>query len=112
MFVNRNIMPTSHNHTVDRERMVLIHAILNDTRFNIGQVIAKQLYDACKTGRAILAIPCLISALCRVATVPTRSANKYSPLRTGWAKKDYMKKMDITEAISIQVAMSTPSASE
>ncbi|KAK8662649.1 hypothetical protein V6N13_024540 [Hibiscus sabdariffa] len=115
--VKRNLMPTSHNQTVDRKRdlfvnswrlkiqvhrvtekpngcrflrlnprfafssvkrrtslrtkvvdlieLVLIHAIMHDTRFNVGEVIAKELSKACRNDKGILAFPCLISALCR-----------------------------------------------
>ncbi|KAK8574419.1 hypothetical protein V6N12_062113 [Hibiscus sabdariffa] len=44
-FVKRNLMPTSHNQTVDRTRL--------------------ELAAACKNDKGILAFPCLIKALCR-----------------------------------------------
>ncbi|KAK9033428.1 hypothetical protein V6N11_018461 [Hibiscus sabdariffa] len=34
-FVKRNIMPTSHNQTVDKKRLVLINAITACTKFNV-----------------------------------------------------------------------------
>ncbi|KAL4296299.1 hypothetical protein GQ457_12G015680 [Hibiscus cannabinus] len=43
MFVKRNLMPTSHNQTVDRTRLVLINAIIAGYKFNAGEVIAKEL---------------------------------------------------------------------
>ncbi|KAL4360668.1 hypothetical protein GQ457_04G023450 [Hibiscus cannabinus] len=104
-FIKRNIMPTSHNQTVDRDRMVMIHAIFRGTKFNVGQVIAKQLFDACKTDRAILAFPCLISALCRAVEVPTCPRDKCTQFRKGCTKKDCMQKMDLTDVIPIRIAM-------
>ncbi|KAK8560042.1 hypothetical protein V6N12_012848 [Hibiscus sabdariffa] len=41
--VKRNIMPTSHNQMVDRKRLVLIHSIIFCTKFNVGNVIAREL---------------------------------------------------------------------
>ncbi|KAK8662660.1 hypothetical protein V6N13_024551 [Hibiscus sabdariffa] len=74
-------------------------------KFNVGQVIAKELSDICQTNRAILAFPYLISALCLQAAVPTQPKDLYTPRRTGWARKDYMKKMDLTDVIPIQMDM-------
>ncbi|KAK8578899.1 hypothetical protein V6N12_069243 [Hibiscus sabdariffa] len=63
-FVKRTLMPTSHNQTVDRTRLVLIHAIITGYRFNVGEVIANELAAACRNDKGILAFPCLITALC------------------------------------------------
>ncbi|KAK8716136.1 hypothetical protein V6N13_043454 [Hibiscus sabdariffa] len=64
-FVKRNLMPTSHNQTVDRTRLVLINAIITGFKFNVGEVIARELPDACQNDKGILAFPCIISVLCR-----------------------------------------------
>ncbi|KAK8609245.1 hypothetical protein V6N13_025551 [Hibiscus sabdariffa] len=85
-FIKRNLMLTSHNQTVDKPRYLL-----------------KQSSN--------LAFPCLISALYRRAAVPTRPKDLYTPRRTGWACSDYMKKMDLTDALPIRMAMPTPAAS-
>ncbi|KAK8578733.1 hypothetical protein V6N12_069077 [Hibiscus sabdariffa] len=42
-FVKRNLMPTSHNQTVDRTRLVLINAIITGYKFNVEEVIAREL---------------------------------------------------------------------
>ncbi|KAL4310276.1 hypothetical protein GQ457_01G016560 [Hibiscus cannabinus] len=77
-FIKCNIMPVSHNQTVDRQYLMLIHAILTGIKFNVRQVIEKELSEAYKTNRAILTFPCLISALCREAEVPSRPVDKYT----------------------------------
>ncbi|KAL4308783.1 hypothetical protein GQ457_01G022800 [Hibiscus cannabinus] len=105
MFIKRNIVLKSHKQSFDKERMVLIHVILIGTKSNVGQVIAMELSDACKTDRAILAFPYLISTLFRASAVPTRPTNKYTQFKTSWARKDYMKKMDLTDAIHIRMTM-------
>ncbi|KAK8640311.1 hypothetical protein V6N13_008068 [Hibiscus sabdariffa] len=83
-FVKRNLMPTSHNQTVDRTR-------LNE--------------------KGILAFPCIISALCRRAAVPSYPTDKYTKLRSGWTRKEYMRKIDLTDAVPLQTAKPTPPAS-
>ncbi|KAK8600054.1 hypothetical protein V6N12_049914 [Hibiscus sabdariffa] len=110
--VKRNIMPTAHNQTVDQKRLVLIHSIIFGTKFNVGEVIARELSEACKNNKGILAFPCLILALYRLHGVPTYNNDKYTIFRTGWDRKHYMKKMDVADAVPIQVAMPTPAQTE
>ncbi|KAK8578696.1 hypothetical protein V6N13_141980 [Hibiscus sabdariffa] len=50
-FVKRNLMPTSHNQTVDRTRLVLINAIITGYKFNVGEVICRELSDLGGTQR-------------------------------------------------------------
>ncbi|KAK8713623.1 hypothetical protein V6N13_148835 [Hibiscus sabdariffa] len=83
-FVKRNIMPTSHNQTVDRTRLLLIHTLMTGYRVNVGEILAKELVAACANDKGILAFPCLISALCRRAVVPTSQGDKYQPEKTRW----------------------------
>ncbi|KAK8998086.1 hypothetical protein V6N11_012618 [Hibiscus sabdariffa] len=110
--VKRNLMPTSHNQTVDRKRLVLIHSIIFSTKFNVGEVIARELSEAYWNDKGILAFPCLISALCRQRPVPTFSSDEYILFYTGYERKHYMKKMDVSDVIPIQVFMPTPAQSE
>ncbi|KAK8597036.1 hypothetical protein V6N12_065513 [Hibiscus sabdariffa] len=104
-------MPTSHNQTVDRTRLVLIHAIITGYRFNLGEVIANELAAACRNDKGILAFPCLITALCRRAAVPAHPGDKHTVEKPSWSKKEYMRKMDIADATPIRVAMPTPPTS-
>ncbi|KAK9018938.1 hypothetical protein V6N11_033983 [Hibiscus sabdariffa] len=111
-FVKSYLMPTSHNQTVDRTRLVLINAIITGYKFNVGEVIARELSAACQNDKGILAFPYLISALCRRAAVPAQPADKYTPDKTGWTRKEYMRKMEMADAVPIQMAMPTPPTSE
>ncbi|KAK8698103.1 hypothetical protein V6N13_114234 [Hibiscus sabdariffa] len=110
-FVKRNIMPTSHNQTVDRTRLLLINTILTRYRVNIREILAKELVAACANDKGILAFPCLVSALCRRAAVPNFESDKYQPEKTGWTRAVYMRKKDLADAIPINIAMPTPPAS-
>ncbi|KAK8615501.1 hypothetical protein V6N13_017086 [Hibiscus sabdariffa] len=110
-FVKRNLMPTSYNQTVDRTRLLLINTILTGYRVNIGEILAKELAATCTNDKGILAFPCLVSALCRRAIVPTFEGDKYQPEKTGWTRAVYMRKMDLADATPINIAMPTPPAS-
>ncbi|KAK8605129.1 hypothetical protein V6N13_082585 [Hibiscus sabdariffa] len=110
-FVKRNIMPTSHNQTVDRTRLLLIHTIITGYRVNVGEILAKELAAACTNDKGILAFPCLISTLCRRVAVPTSPSDKYQAEKTSWTRVVYMLKMNIADAIPLNVAMSTPPTS-
>ncbi|KAL4325300.1 hypothetical protein GQ457_11G025670 [Hibiscus cannabinus] len=52
IFVKRNMMPTCHNQTVDRTRLVLINAIITGYKFNVGKVIARELSRPSRTTKA------------------------------------------------------------
>ncbi|KAK8667701.1 hypothetical protein V6N13_007849 [Hibiscus sabdariffa] len=110
-FVKRNLLPTSHNQTVDRTRLVLIHTIITGYRINVGEILAKELDAACSNDKGILAFPCLISALCRRAAVPTSPSDKYQAEKKGWTRAVYMRKMDVADATPLNMVMPTPPAS-
>ncbi|KAK8690853.1 hypothetical protein V6N13_074379 [Hibiscus sabdariffa] len=112
IFVKWNLMPTSHNQTVDRTRLVLINAIITGYQFNVGEVIAQEISAACQNDKGILAFPCSIFVLCKRALVPTRSGDKYTSEKPGWTRKEYMWKMEVADATPIQMVMPTPPASE
>ncbi|KAK8574341.1 hypothetical protein V6N13_016141 [Hibiscus sabdariffa] len=94
-FVKRNLMPTSHNQTVDRTRLVLINTIITGYQFNVGEFITRELSAACQNDKGILSFPCIISALCRRAAVPAYPADKYTIEKLGWTRKEYMRKMEV-----------------
>ncbi|KAL4339496.1 hypothetical protein GQ457_08G033720 [Hibiscus cannabinus] len=106
-FMKRNLMSTSHNQTVDRTRLVLINAIITGYKFNIGEVIARELSKACQNDKGILAFPCIISALCRRAVILAHPTEKYTLEKSGWTRKEYMRKMEVADATPIQMAMPT-----
>ncbi|KAK8625272.1 hypothetical protein V6N13_090147 [Hibiscus sabdariffa] len=93
-FTKQNLMPTSHNQTVDRTRLVLINTIITGYQFNVGEVIARELSAACQNDKDILAFPCIISALCRRAAVPAHPADKYTIEKHDWTRKEYTKDGD------------------
>ncbi|KAK9042698.1 hypothetical protein V6N11_017763 [Hibiscus sabdariffa] len=80
-------------------------------RVNVGEILAKELAAACVNDKGILAFPCLIYALCRRVAVPTSPADKYQAEKMGWTRAVYMRKMDVTDATPLNVAMPTPPTS-
>ncbi|KAK8663284.1 hypothetical protein V6N13_083107 [Hibiscus sabdariffa] len=109
-FVKLNLMPTSHNQTVDRTRLLLIHTIMTGYRVNVGEILANELVAHCANDKGILAFPCLVSDLCRRAAVPTIDGDKYQAEKTGWTKAVYMRKINVADAAPINMAMPTPPA--
>ncbi|KAL4387012.1 hypothetical protein GQ457_09G019470 [Hibiscus cannabinus] len=57
-FVKRNLMPTSHNQTVDRTRLVLINAIITRYQFNVREVIVWEISAACKNDKGMIMSSC------------------------------------------------------
>ncbi|KAK9042339.1 hypothetical protein V6N11_017416 [Hibiscus sabdariffa] len=110
-FVKRTLMPTSHNQTVDRTRLMLINAIITGYCFNVGEVIAQELAAACRNEKGILAFPYIITALCRRDAVPAYPGDKHTFEKASWSRKEYMQKMDIVDATLIRIAMPTPPTS-
>ncbi|KAK9007217.1 hypothetical protein V6N11_051047 [Hibiscus sabdariffa] len=86
-FVKRNLMPTSHNQTVDRTRLLLINTIMTGFRVNV------------------------VSTLCRRVSTPMFDTDKYQPQKDGWTRAVYMRKMNVADAEPLNMAMPTPPAS-
>ncbi|KAK8690790.1 hypothetical protein V6N13_074316 [Hibiscus sabdariffa] len=105
-------MPTSHNQTIDRTRLVLINAIITGYQFNMGEVITREISACCQNDKGTLAFPCIISALYRRAAVPTHPEDKYTTEKPGWTRNEYMRKMEVADATPIQMVMPTPPAFE
>ncbi|KAK9028801.1 hypothetical protein V6N11_025941 [Hibiscus sabdariffa] len=110
-FVKRNLMPTFHNQTVDRTRLLLINTIMTGFRVNVGEILANELAAHCANDKGILAFPCLVSNLCRRANVPMFDTDKYQAEKTGWTRAVYMRKMNVADAAPLNMAMPTPPAS-
>ncbi|KAK8644727.1 hypothetical protein V6N13_124027 [Hibiscus sabdariffa] len=110
-FVKRNLMPTSHNQTVDRTRLLLIHTIMTGFQVNVGEILANELAAHCANDKGILGFPCLVYDLCRRANVPMFDTEKYQAEKTGWTRAVYMRMMNMADAAPINKAMPTPPAS-
>ncbi|KAL4297505.1 hypothetical protein GQ457_12G032670 [Hibiscus cannabinus] len=110
-FVKRNLLPTSHNQTVDRTRLLLINTIMTGFKVNVGEIISNELAALCKSDKGILAFPCLVSALCRSVNTPMFDTDKYQAEKTGWTRAVYMRKMNVADVAPLNMALPTPPAS-
>ncbi|KAL4272908.1 hypothetical protein GQ457_13G016900 [Hibiscus cannabinus] len=99
IFVKQNLMLTSHNATINKSRLVIINAIMNCKKFNVGEVISREIADCGRKDKACLNFPCLITALCNQEGVPQLSVHIFTPKRTRWTRNDYMKRMNITKVV-------------
>ena len=63
-FINCSIMPTSHNYTLSKDRLIILDCILNDEQINIGKIINNEIQDCAKKLEGFLFFPCLITELC------------------------------------------------
>ncbi|MDU0333216.1 hypothetical protein RWU37_00390, partial [Enterococcus sp. 2CBP] len=75
-FVKKRLIPTSHNSTVDRKRLVLIQTIINKRSINVGEIILCEIHDCGKKERGPLYFPNLISGLCIVVGVAVEDTDE------------------------------------
>ncbi|KAK8669947.1 hypothetical protein V6N13_104714 [Hibiscus sabdariffa] len=61
--------------------------------------------DCRRKDKACLNFPCLISALCNKEGVSQLRVDIFTPNKIGWTRKEYMKTMNITEAVLGNFAM-------
>ena len=62
-------MPSTHNATVDLDRMMLLHSVIFGRRVDIGNTIWTEIWNCAKKRKGPLFFPNLITALCRRAGV-------------------------------------------
>ncbi|KAL4364267.1 hypothetical protein GQ457_04G020610 [Hibiscus cannabinus] len=110
-FVKRNLLPTSHNQTVDRTRLLLTNAIMTGYRVNVGEILSNELAALCKSDKGILAFHCLVSALCRRVHTPTFNTDRFQAKKIGWNRAIYMRKINVADAAPLNMALPTPPAS-
>ncbi|KAK8985004.1 hypothetical protein V6N11_082624 [Hibiscus sabdariffa] len=114
--VKRNLMPTSHNQTVDRKRLVLIHSLIFGTKFNVGEVIVRELSEACKNDKGILVFFCLISALYHrhgvAIPTPAQSEHTEAPAPVAATQEESARSEPTTPPAAPQGSLSATSAAQ
>ncbi|KAL4312919.1 hypothetical protein GQ457_01G019590 [Hibiscus cannabinus] len=110
-FVKRNLLPTSHNQTVDRTRLLLINTIMTGFKVNVREILSNELAALCNSDKGILAFPCLVSTLYRSVNTPMFDTDKYQAEKTDWTRAVYMRKMNVADAAPLNMALPTPPAS-
>ncbi|PNY17799.1 hypothetical protein L195_g014551 [Trifolium pratense] len=66
-FLKHSIMPTTHNETLNKAHLVLLHCITAEPKVNVGKIIYQEIVNCStrKTTEDMLYFPCLITDLCK-----------------------------------------------
>ena len=68
-FLRFRLMPSTHDHVIHRERVVLLYCIVEGLIINVGSIIKQQIGVCASHNSGTLWFPCLISQLCRAYDV-------------------------------------------
>ena len=72
-FVRTRLIPTTHIETINKDRLLLLHCILEGWRINVGQIIQREISACAFKPKGRLFSPSLITELCLRAGVDTNS---------------------------------------
>ncbi|KAL5570296.1 hypothetical protein UlMin_026871 [Ulmus minor] len=78
-FIRTRLMPTTHIETVNRERLLLLHCILEGKSINVGGIIQKEISACAFKPKGCLFFSLLITELCLRAGVDINSSNEVLP---------------------------------
>ena len=63
-FIRTRLIPTTHIETVNKERLILLHYILEGKEVNVGKLIQKEISACAFKPKGCLYFPSLITELC------------------------------------------------
>ncbi|GMN19943.1 hypothetical protein TIFTF001_042949 [Ficus carica] len=63
-FLKFRLMPSSHDHLINKERAILLHCIMEGRNFDVGKLIQKQIGVCARRNSGGLWFPSLITQLC------------------------------------------------
>ncbi|GMN28073.1 hypothetical protein TIFTF001_044193 [Ficus carica] len=63
-FLKFKLMPSSHDHLINKERAILLHCIMEGRNFDVGKLIQKQIGVCARRNSGGLWFPSLITQLC------------------------------------------------
>ncbi|WJX67260.1 hypothetical protein P8452_51741 [Trifolium repens] len=69
-FLKHSILPTTHNETINKARLVLLHCITCMQHVNVGRIISQEIVNYPQKNEGMLYFPCPISGLCKKQLVP------------------------------------------
>ncbi|KAK5775784.1 hypothetical protein PVK06_043724 [Gossypium arboreum] len=64
-FVNCKLLPSTHNTTVNLDRMCLIHSIIKSRKFDVGAILHREIVECAAQQTCILVFPSLVMSLCQ-----------------------------------------------
>ncbi|GAU29252.1 hypothetical protein TSUD_392010 [Trifolium subterraneum] len=86
-FLKHSLLPASHNETVNKACLVLLHCITALQPINVGRVISQEIVTYSTKNEGMLYFPCLISALCHKMLVPVLSNDEVHAPTNGFNTK-------------------------
>ncbi|KAK9045017.1 hypothetical protein V6N11_058907 [Hibiscus sabdariffa] len=75
-FLKATIMSTSHNDTVSKEQMALLHSIITGRKINVGSIIVNEMFKCIEMGNTNLFFPLFITNQCLRHNVPKLDSDK------------------------------------
>ncbi|KAK2450389.1 hypothetical protein QL285_009508 [Trifolium repens] len=69
-FLKHSILPTTHNETINKARLMLLHCITCMQHVNVGRIISQEIITCSQKKEGMLYFPRLISGLCKKQLVP------------------------------------------
>jgi hypothetical protein len=69
-FLKHSILPTTHNETINKARLVLLHCMTCMQHVNVGRIISQEIINFSQKKEGMLYFPCWISGLCKKQLVP------------------------------------------
>ena len=78
-FVRTRLIPTTHIETINKDRLLLLHCILEGRRINVGQIIQRENLACAFKPKGCLFFPSLITELCLRAGIDTNSNDEILP---------------------------------
>ena len=77
--IRTRLLPTTHIETVSKDRLVLLHCILENKKISIGNLIEKEIYVCAFKPKWCLFFPSLITELCLRSGVEISSVDEMLP---------------------------------
>lgn len=79
-FLKHFLRPTTHNETVSKSILLLLHCITSMSKINIGKIIVQEINACSKRKDGMVYFHCLITLLCMHQGVPEKATDEiYQP---------------------------------
>lgn len=83
-FIKHSVKPTTHNETVNKQRLALLHCITAGNDVNVGKIVMQEIQACARKKDGMLYFPCLITALCVKQGVRDRDTDEISNPKVGF----------------------------
>ncbi|KAH1129449.1 hypothetical protein J1N35_000827 [Gossypium stocksii] len=95
-------MPSTHNTTVSKEMMLLLHSIIKQRTINVRAIICQEVYRCDEKNAGSLNFLSLIIAICMTANVPFTDDEDITPNKGGLIRVIFAKlRGSVSEALTL-----------